>query len=181
MDISLKTFTNRCSIRRKYLDVYKYVFSELVFISAHKGVDISFKPIDDAVMSDLNAQWKNVKFDWESLFLRYRRFCKRIDFAIYYEDQLVAMLFGKVSIGRRVIRIDYIEATSKSSRPPALEAVAALALATIESIGKQLESEYIALRNPTNKKVSDHYKKYQYSFDVEFDGVRANTMYKKIL
>jgi len=176
----LKLFADRCSIRQKYLNSYKNVFSEFVYTAANKGIDISFKAIDDSVISDLKNQWQSSTFDWPALFRKYRRFCKRVDFALYYNDQLIALLYGKASVRRRVLRVDYIEATSKELRPPNLTEIAAMVLATIEEIGKQLDSEFVALRNPTNERVCLHYSKYEYSFDVKFDGARAKTMYKKI-
>lgn len=172
--------TNRCVVRGKYLNLYKEVFSALVYDAAIRQIDISYKPIDELVLNDLKDQWQSQHFNWQSLFLKYRRFCKRLDFALYYQDQLIALLYGKTSRSRRVLRIDYVEATSREVRPPELSVVADLVLATVEAIGQYMDSEYVALRNPLNESVIRHYSKYQYSLEVNFDGSRTKTMYKKI-
>lgn len=170
----------RCTIREKYLNQFKSMFAEVVYFYASNNFDISIYPIDDYILNIWEQTWpqrEGDSWDWKSKFLTYRKHCKRIDIALMVDNQLVGLLFGRISRARRLVRIDYLEAVNPNNTMTK-GLVADICLTTAEFIGISIGSQFVAIRNPINQKVKTKYLGLGYKFSINFDGVRPNTMYK---
>lgn len=78
--------------------------------SGKAGQDLRLTEIGEAALVAVSS-WKNrrVNWDWARLVRKFRRRHRRVELAIWINPLLCGLVIGKISDGRVVARIDFIE------------------------------------------------------------------------
>lgn len=166
--------------------MYKSLYASLKVALLKDGFDVTLKTIDNDVISDWACNWAgqrkppNGGWDWRIIKNKYRKRCKRVDFAIYSEDgTLEGLCMGRITRGRNVVRIDYLEG-NPNPNPKLKRAIANIAVFAVSAIALSLNSRHVAIVNPVNSRVENIYKDLGFSYDRPYGRSVKNTMYKQI-
>lgn len=179
--------SNACEVRDKYVNEYKKIHLRMMTYFSSVGLDVALKVIDEGVLSDWREQWKdsvalkfpNGSWNWEELNRKYASRCKRLDLAIYHNGNLEGLVLGKITKGRLVIRIDYLQGSPLAES--ALKGqITSIATVYATYVGLAVDATHISIVNPVNYLVEEHYRKYGFEYDRPFGRFIKNTMYREI-
>ena len=180
--------TSGCAIRDKYVKMYQSIHLRMMTHFSSLGLNIALKLIDEEVIIDWEQQWKttaftypsNTGFDWNQLYKeKYRGKCKRLDLAIYKDGALEGLIFGKITSGRLVIRIDYLQG-SPLAKSELKGQITAIATTYATYVGLTVEAQHISIVNPVNSMVEEHYRKHGFEYGRYYGRFIKKTMYRPI-
>ncbi len=156
-----------------YSDLRRSAAKEVESTPAFQGLDFSIREIDHEALV-AHADWgqkgkqdRLVEWDWTDLIRRYRRtYSSRLDMAIWHEDTLCGLALGKVSDGKLVVRVCYVEGSPDAT--PLSGKVFAVVDLYLETYAISLGIETIALQDPFQELIP-HYEDYGYVKGDPFD------------
>lgn len=96
--------------------------------------DLRLTEIGEAALAAVTS-WKNrrVNWEWERLVRKFRRRHRRVELAIWIDPLLCGLVIGKISDGRVVARIDFIERAPGNH--PLVGMVGEIATVYLETLG----------------------------------------------
>lgn len=137
------------------------------------GLDFEIKEIcSDALVAQ--AKWdeleeapRRVGWEWSNLVEQYRRsHNSRLDVAIWHKDQLAGLALGKVSDGKLVVRVSYVEGSP--SRTQMTGSIFPIVDAYLEQYAVALGVSEISLQNPLEE-VIPYYQGFGYKLGDNFN------------
>ncbi|WGL97817.1 hypothetical protein QE177_11510 [Arsenophonus sp. aPb] len=176
-----------CEVRIKYLQIYQAAFDEVVAtydeIGVLSDVKLRLSPIDEIALSSWSSDWmgksskhKHGKWDWKKIVTKRLKRCKKFDLAIWGNGILCGLSLGMVSKGKKTIRMDFLQACPV--KHPLEKQIAEIAVAI--AAGQRVGAEHVAIFNPINKDVENHYKKLGFVRKKIYNRYLRNVMYKAI-
>lgn len=189
MEKVVATF-RQCEIREKYLDIYKEAFDEVIAYLEKAGAiktgSLKLSTIDHMAIQAWKTEWKgrslrhgHGEWDWQKLVSKRAKTCKRFDIAVWGEGILCGLSVGKISRGKKTIRMDYLQACPVSH--PLEKRIAMIVVAVALSVGKKVGAQHVAIFNPVNDKVINHYASLGFARKTIYGRFLKNVMYKDIL
>ncbi|MDR8492967.1 hypothetical protein OSC18_26140 [Serratia nevei] len=178
-----------CEIRERYLQIYHDAFDEVVktYESAGvlAGVELKLSPIDKSALSAWSVEWmeKSVKqkhgeWHWDKMVAKRIKRCKKFDLAIWGDGILCGLSLGLVTRGRKTVRMNYLQACP--IKHPLEKQIAAIAVAVAIAVGQRVGAEHVAIFNPVNAKVENHYRKLGFEKRRIYSRFLKNVMYMDV-
>lgn len=178
--------SNTCEVREKYLQIYQEAFTEVVDIYEQTGVlgetELRLSPIDKVALATWSSSWmgksskhKHGEWHWDRMVAKRIKRCKKFDLAIWGDGVLCGLSLGMVSRGRKTIRMDYLQACPV--KHPLEEQITAIAVAVAISVAQKVGAAHVAIFNPINEKVENHYRKYGFEKKRVYSRFLKNVMY----
>jgi hypothetical protein len=174
--------------RQKYLELFLPLYEKAeFFLKQTYGFDLTITPISDNAIRDWYHQWPKLdewenEWDWGYLMKKKRhgRLCKRVDIAVYHEGVLVCLALGRISKGKRLARIDYLQ-----RKPNLSGAIKGKTLNIIHaifySVAEKADCHRLCIMNP-EKKLQAAYAELGFMFETPppFNAKAHNIMYKEL-
>lgn len=176
--MGVKGMQNYSSTRRRYKGLINEAFDaiELQLIKAQGDTSISLKEIDEAALAVYRQQWGQSEIDWERLCReQMRSTAKRITLAIWEEEELIGLAFGKVSRSCKCVSISHLE-KNKNYKGKYRGEIALFASAVAIFIGQKIGAKYASFLDVSELVVEAHYRKLGFERSNEFGDYQA--MYK---
>lgn len=175
-----------CLIRSKYLELFREVSSEVELTLLRKNIDVSLRVINSDVLELWAKSWEHKYddqgrkvWDWKNVYnKKFSRCCKRVDLAIYRNEELIGLAIGRISKSRTVVRLEYIQ---RSSSEKILKGhVLPIVILYYAGVAKRLRSSHLAIVNPINDYVVGIYKKSGFNYNAPFNKRMKHIMYRAI-
>lgn len=183
----------QCEIREKYLAIYKESFDEVITYLEKAGAlepgVLRLTTIDDNATRAWKSQWKGRSrkhahgaWDWQNLVSKRARSCKRFDVAVWGEDVLCGLSVGKLTRGKKTVRMDYLEACPTAH--PLEKRITMIVVAVALSVAKKVGAQHVAIFNPIKdkeEKVLKHYQSYGFTQRMLYGRFLKNVLYKEVV
>ncbi|HHL1850178.1 TPA: hypothetical protein ACQ283_005380, partial [Klebsiella pneumoniae] len=183
----------QCEIREKYLAIYKESFDEVITYLEKAGAlepgALRLTTIDDNAIRAWKSQWKGRSrkhahgaWDWQNLASKRARSCKRFDVAVWGEDVLCGLSVGKLTRGKKTVRMDYLEACPTAH--PLEKRITMIVVAVALSVAKKVGAQHVAIFNPIKdkeEKVLKHYQSYGFTQRMLYGRFLKNVLYKEVV
>ena len=175
-----------CEVREKYLRIYQEAFNEVVATYAQAdvlgGVELRLSAVDDVALSSWSSEWmgkssksKHGEWHWDRMVAKRIKRCKKFDLAIWGDGVLCGLSLGMISRGRKTIRMDYLQACP--IKHPLEKQITAIAVAVAISVAQRVGAEHVAIFNPVNEKVENHYRRFGFEKKRVYSKFLKNVMY----
>ncbi|MGG6760233.1 UNVERIFIED_CONTAM: hypothetical protein ITH83_25335, partial [Salmonella enterica subsp. enterica serovar Weltevreden] len=110
------------------------------------------------------------------------RSCKRFDVAVWGEDVLCGLSVGKLTRGKKTVRMDYLEACPTAH--PLEKRITMIVVAVALSVAKKVGAQHVAIFNPIKdkeEKVLKHYQSYGFTQRMLYGRFLKNVLYKEVV
>lgn len=178
-----------CGVRERYLKIYQEAFDEVVatYVEAGvlAGIELRLSPIDKTALSAWSSEWmgksakqKHGEWQWDRMVAKRIKQCKKFDLAIWGDGILCGLSLGLVTRGKKTVRMNYLQACPV--KHPLEKQIAAIAVAVAIAVGQRVGADHVAIFNPVNEKVENHYRKLGFEKRTVYSRFVKNAMYMDI-
>ncbi|ENK6301882.1 hypothetical protein ACSHDQ_003434 [Edwardsiella ictaluri] len=181
---------SRKEVNNKYMSIYYDAFDEVVDTFRIAGVlgetQLKLTPINDEAIAYWKAEWMGRSrrhkhggdWDWERIVKKSLKRFKKFDLAIWGDGVLCGLTIGLVTRGRKNVRLNYLQACPV--KHPLETLIASIAVSVAIAVAQRVGAEHVAMCNPVNDKVEEHYRKLGFERKSIYGRHVKNAMYKNV-
>lgn len=185
MQLLFNEVKDRNAARRKL--VLDLLMEDLRVGLGSEGNKISLSEINPEAL-DQQASWglheqgsRHIGWSWSEAVRKYRvGYVERLDLAVWHQDTLCGLMLGKVSQGRLVVKINYIQGCP-GKQNPLKGMVLPIAVRYLEIYGNMIERcQWIGVQEPLDEpSLIRRYREAGFVHDDPFDP-RNNALYRRL-
>ncbi len=167
---------------QKYRELRQLISETVCQLPALDARNVQIREIDHLALESqtqwCHAEGQGIGWDWYEIMMLYRRDeVDRVDMAIWADEILTGLALGKVSAGKLVVRVNFLEANGDKAHP--LKGLVFPIVDTwLEQYAVALGAEYIGVQEPYEG-VKDYYRQFGYEDSDPFDP-RNNAMVRRV-
>lgn len=181
---------SRKEVKDKYMEIYYEAFDEVVAAYEEAGVlggtKLCLTPINDTAIAHWEAQWMGKPrrhrhggdWDWRKIVKKAIKRYKKFELAIWGDGVLCGLTLGLVTRGRKNVRLNYLQGCPV--KHPLEKQIAAIAVSVAIAVAQRIGAEHIAMCNPVNEQVEEHYRKLGFERKSIYGRHVKNAMYKAV-
>lgn len=161
--------------KTKYRAIFENCFRKTEHVFSERGLDFCLTAINQEALEAWRQQWSHSEssWNWEALCQsQLNTLAKRLTIAIWDDDILVGLAFGKVSKAKRLVSFSYIQG-DRSYTGPLKGYIATIVSYAAILIGESIGASHVAFLDPVNSYVENHYANLGYRKDFLY-GIRKS-------